>query len=233
MYNSLPGLDTHKHCWNPARGLPQSDICTLPPPFGAKNSLDQENQSGVLIAAELEVQFQLLLVLDWAECWKVLESMDTLTNPLFPQVIPLHLPPAFSSVEIFHLHHMAKIKSRPWKVRKPLQTARHVHWIKIMMANKWREQKINPSFLTALQQRGGLIHPRCVYSWPGVVSCFSQVLWRLWQILYVNIPASIKGTEQGEKSQYFVKPLITWRSWEWPCFPCLVRQLWSDKKLVL
>lgn len=29
---------------------------------------------------------------------------------LFSQVIPLHLQPAFSFVEIFHLHHMAKIK---------------------------------------------------------------------------------------------------------------------------
>lgn len=92
-----------------------------------------------------------------AECWKMLQWMDALTDPLFSQVIPLHLPPAFSSVEIFHRRHMAKIKSSPWKVGKSQTCALNSN-------NDGKQMKRagnNPSFLKGGFTQGMFIFNHC------------------------------------------------------------------------
>lgn len=164
-------LDTHKHCWNSACKC-QSDICTLPSPFGAKTNLDWENQSGVLIEQSWKCSFSSAFP-GMAECWKMLQWMDALTDPLFSQVIPLHLPPAFSSVEIFHRRHMAKIKSSPWKVGNSQTCALNSN-------NDGKQIKRagnKPSFLKEGFTQGVFIsNPCCVLFFPGSLKALADII---------------------------------------------------------
>lgn len=167
-----------------------------------------------------------------------------LTDSLFSQVIPLHLQPAFSFVEIFHLHHMEKIKFSLWKVRNSLQSDVCIKLKLWWQTNSGERKRITYFLSDTFLVHGSVqvIHILCVCCLTRccIMDIFLLTLGSLkaladiiceYPSIHKRYPA--KCYEKG-KCAYFVKSfaLITLRNWQITCSPVTVSLLWSGNRPV-